>query len=297
MIHKQSKSRVLLLTIIITSLILPILPVEAKKCPIPSTITVEKINGRITKFEETIPLDIPGMGLPEDAYYRVSVYAVKVRRGVVLIDCGDEALASDLYQAVSATFRRPIKAVYLTHYHADHAGGGEYFQSMGIPVYAPQAEGFFIQLGAQLGGVPDAFTYTGYTPDGYYENIDLYSEFDVIPAPGHTSGNVHIEYCKGRRSYLFTADTILPMMEDDDPSPLDFTFELNFQTAVQNYEAEVAEFGTFWTDQQATLTTMIPEIESYRLVLTGHAGVLGSDNSLGFVIYTLGTLAAIPTVP
>ncbi len=296
MIHKN-KSRLLLLTIIITSLVLPILPVEAKKCPIPSTISVEKINGRITKFEETIPLDVPEMGIPSGAYYRVSVYAVKVRRGVVLIDCGDDALASDLYQAVSATFRRPIRAVYLTHYHADHAGGGEYFQSMGIPVYAPQAEGGFIQLGAQLGGLPDAFTYSGYTPDGYYEDIDLYRGFEVIPAPGHTSGAVHIEYNKGRRSFLFTADTILPMMEDDDPSPLDFTFELNFQTAVQNYEAEVAGYGTFWTDQQATLTSMMTDIECYRLVLTGHAGVLDSDDSLGYLMYTLGTLAVIPTLP
>lgn len=291
------KRKMILLTVIITLLVLPVTSVEAAKCPTPSTISVQKVKGKITRFEETITLNIPEFGLPPGAYYRTSVYAVKVKGGVVLIDCGDDTLAEDLYQAVSNKFKKPIKAVYVTHYHADHAGGGSYFQSLGIPVYAPLAEAGPIQLGANVGpGLPDEFTYQGYTPDGYYEHIELLDGFEVIPAPGHTPGAVHIEYEKGNNEYLFTADTILPMAEDDE-SLLDFTFELSFQTAVQNYELEDAGYGTFWSDQQDTLYELLDEADEYKRVLTGHTPTLRRKKITAYIMHTIGILEMIPSIP
>jgi len=93
------------------------------------------------------------------------VYGVKIGNGVVLIDAGDDSLAEELYQAVTQTLNKPIIAIYLTHYHADHAGAGAFFQELGIPVYAPMEDAMFIMIGANLQpGSPDEFTYAGYTP-------------------------------------------------------------------------------------------------------------------------------------
>jgi len=294
MLLKQSKRRLLLITFIISVLVLPVVPVGAKKSGF-SNITVERINSKITRFEETIPLNIPDPRIPDGASYKVSVYGVKVRGGVVLIDCGDDTLAEELYRTISCIYRRKrIKAVYLTHYHADHAGAGLYFQQKGIPVYAPEAEAMFIQMGANLQtGIPDEFTYEGYTPDGYYEYIDLEKGFETIPAPGHTFGAVHIEYNKGRGSYLFTADTILSM-ETFDPVDPEYTYELTLQTAIQNYDLEVNGVGPFWTMQLQTLNEMLETVDDYDLVLTGHTPVLDDDEASTYISSTIETLGYFP---
>jgi glyoxylase-like metal-dependent hydrolase (beta-lactamase superfamily II) len=294
MFLKNKKNRILLITFIIVSMVLPVIPVEAKKT-LPESITVERINSRITHFEETIPLNIPGL-TPPGAYYRVSVFAVKLQGGIILVDCGDEALAADLYKTVTSTFGRPIKGVYLTHYHADHAGGGAYFQSKDIPVYSPMMEAWFIVQGANVSaGIPDAFTYSGYVPNGYYENTELYKEFGIIPAPGHTMGAVHIEFKKGGKSYLFAADTILPM-ETDMQSPLDFTYLLTTQTAYQNYMSELAGYGPFCSGQLDTLNNLQASLESYDMVLAGHTPELEYGNAALYVGYTIGTLMYFPYI-
>lgn len=299
MINKQSKRKILLITFIVAVLVLPVIPVGAKKCPLPSSITVEKISSKITRFKEKIPLELPDSPLsnpplPEDAFYTVSVYAVKVRGGIVLIDCGDEELATDLYEAVSIIFSQPITAVYVTHYHADHAGAGSYFQTLGIPVYAPEAEAGAILLGAAVQpGIPDAFTYEGYTPNGYYEAVELERGFKIVLAPGHTPGAVHVEYTKGSKSYLFTADTLLPMGSFNPFDP-DFTYELSFQTAYQNYELELLGYGTAWTDQLNTLNGMLDDISSYELVLTGHTPILTAEEASNYITYTMGVFPPIP---
>ncbi len=287
--YKQSNRKILLITFIVAILVLPLVPVGAKKTPIPSSITVERISSKITRFEEKIPLDIPGL-TPPDAYYRASVYAVKVEGGIVLIDSGDEALAEDLYEAVTGTLSQPIVAIYLTHYHADHAGGGSYFQSMDIPVYSPMAEAWAIQLGANVqSGIPDAFTYPEYTPDEFYENIELERGFEIKPASGHTFGAVHIKFTKGNKNYLFTADTILPMASEDQ-SPLDFTSNLSIQTAHQNYGYKDAGPIDLWTTQLNTLYGMMSDIGSYEMVLTGHTPILDSENSIWYLGYTISIL-------
>ena len=163
--------------------------------------------------------------MPIGAYYRVSVYGVKIGNGVVLIDAGDDSLAEELYQAVTQTFNKPIIAVYLTHYHADHAGGGSYFQTQGIPVYAPTAEAMFIIAGANLQpDIPDEFTYTGYGPDKYYETDELEPGFSWMPEIGHTGGAIAIQYSKDDHNYLFSADTILSMFTDN-TGQLDLTYD------------------------------------------------------------------------
>lgn len=293
--HRSKKT--LLITFIIAVLALPVMPVGATKNQLPSNITVERISSKITRFEETIPLNIPDPRIPEGATYQVSVYGVKVRGGIVLIDCGDDTLAEDLYQAVSMIYSQPIKAVYVTHYHADHAGAGSYFQSMGIPVYAPEEEFEEIQIGAKVqpGMIPDEFTYEGYLPDGDYGEVELERGFEIISAPGHTLGAVHIEYSKGNKNYLFTSDTILPIGTFDPVDP-DYTYELTFQTAYQNYQLETMELDPLWSLQLDTLNGMLGEVDDYDLVLNGHTPVLNAEEASVYVLSTIGILNYFPFI-
>jgi len=277
-------------------LLVPTTSVGAKEFKKNDSIVEDRISEDVIRFEETISLDLPPEygTVPVGAYYRVNVYGVDVGDGVVLIDCGDEALAKELYKSVHKAFKKPILAVYLTHYHADHAGGGSYFQSKGVQVYSPMAEMYFISAGANVGGapIPDQFTYAGYTPDYSYEYGVLEAGFTVVPEPGHTMGEVSIAYTSGDASYLFSSDTILPMMTDD-VDDLDMTFEITFNTAYQNYLNSNPFYDLYGT-QLATLGGMMPTVAAYDYALTGHISPLDGYTAAYYVGYTIGTLEYFP---
>jgi glyoxylase-like metal-dependent hydrolase (beta-lactamase superfamily II) len=287
----------LMLTIIVASiLITPILSASAKKYDEPGSIPTYPVTKKVIRFEEQITLSFTewdGMTLPEGVYYTVNVYGVDVGNGVILIDSGDDDLAPELYKSVTHAFNKPILAVYLTHYHSDHAGGGLYFQSMGIPVYAPAYEMDFIDAGANPLGdpLPPDFTYTGYMPDYAYEEIELYPRFEIIPDAGHTMGQVAIQYRHGHTMYLFSADTILPM--PDDPYNLDITDMVTLMTADQNYQNSVPDYDLYGT-QLATLYDMLETIGGYDYVLTGHVDPMDSTTALEYIQYTIQVLESFP---
>ncbi len=291
MIQKRLLTKLILSMIIITMLIVPTLSASAKKYREDGSIPAYPVTDKVIRFEETIPLSEDAVGYPGFSY-RVNVYGVDVGKGVILIDSGDDDLASELYKSVTKSFNKPIIAVYLTHYHADHAGGGAYLQSMGIPVYAPVDEMYFIMQGANLQpGTPIDFTYTGYVPDYTYEESDLYNRFEVIPEPGHTMGAVSIEYRHGNTMYLFTADTILPMTMDD-VNELDMTSELTIGTAYNNY----LYANYLYTTQLNTLNGMLYTVSDYDYVLTGHINPMSSEMANGYIQYTIGTLLYFPYI-
>jgi glyoxylase-like metal-dependent hydrolase (beta-lactamase superfamily II) len=282
---KKLHIKLILSMIIITMLIVPTLSVSAKKYREDGSIPAYPVTDKVIRFEETIPLSEDAVGYPGFSY-RVNVYGVDVGKGVILIDSGDDDLASELYKSVTKAFNKPIIAVYLTHYHADHAGGGAYLQSMGIPVYAPVDEMYFIMQGANLQpGTPIDFTYTGYVPDYTYEESDLYNRFEAIPEPGHTMGAVSIEYRHGNTMYLFTADTILPMTTDD-VNEGDMTSDLTIGTAYNNY----LYANNLYTTQLSTLNGMLYTVSDYDYVLTGHINPMSSEMANGYIQYTIETL-------
>ena len=287
----------LIITSIIALLLAPSLAVSGLSVSQTPGIKVEKITSKITRFEETIQLSYSqNLPVPEGAFYRVSVYGVKIGNGVVLIDAGDDSLAEELYQAVTQTLHKPIIAVYLTHYHADHAGAGAFFQELGIPVYAPMGDAMFIMAGANLQpGIPDEFTYAGYTPEKYYETDALEPGFSWMPEIGHTAGAISIQYDKDDKSYLFSADTILPMFTDN-TNQLDLTYDLTVGTAYQNYGLTMMGYGTFWYDQLDTLYGMLGSVGGYDLVLTGHTPVLDSTQVINYIGYTIATLEYFPYI-
>jgi len=287
----------LMLTIIIVSLLsTPVLSASAKKYDKPGAIPAYHITKKVIRFEEQLTLSFTewgGMSLPEGAYYTVNVYGVDVGNGVILIDSGDDDLASELYKSVTAAFNKPILAVYLTHYHSDHAGGGQYFKSIGIPVYAPASEMGLILAGANplSEPLPPDFTYEGYMPDYSYEESELYPRFEILPDAGHTMGQVAIQYRHGHTRYLFSADTILPM--PDDPYNLDITDMVTMITAVQNYQNSVPEYDLYGT-QLATLNGLLEIVGGYDYVLTGHNDPMDSATALGYIQYTIGVLESFP---
>ena len=145
------------------------------------------------------------MELPEGAYYKVNIYGIDIGDGIVLIDCGDEDYVKNLYKSVRKAFKKPVIAVYLTHGHADHAGGGAYFQRKGVPVYSHSYEVPLIESGAYDPSVPDQFTYTGFTPDYLYAYAEEEEGFTIEYTPGHTMGSSSL-IVEGK--YAFVGDLL-----------------------------------------------------------------------------------------
>ena len=156
------------------------------------------------------------------------------------------------------------------------------------------AEIYFIAAGANVGSdpIPDQFTYAGYAPNYSYEYGVLEDGFTVVPEPGHTMGEVSIAYTSGDASYLFSSDTILPMMTDD-VDDLDMTFEITFNTAYQNYLNSNPYYDLYGT-QLATLGGMLYTVATYDYVLTGHINPMEGYTALNYVYYTIGTLQYFP---
>ena len=126
--------------------------VQAKR-KVTRTIETIPLGNGITMFKEYIPISsdlttqiLQEEGKHKDYYYTVNVFSIEIpvsptentkkhakhRKNddtiVILIDAGDQKLSRKLLKAVRKTTGQKPDAVYLTHYHSDHAGGGRYFQ-------------------------------------------------------------------------------------------------------------------------------------------------------------------------
>lgn len=291
----------LIITIIITSLLItPALSVSAKEFKKNDNITEYRISRNVIRFEEKIMLDLPddyGMELPDGAYYTVNVYGVDIGRGVILIDCGDESLAKDLYKSVRKAFKKPVVTVYLTHGHADHAGAGSYFQRRRVPIYASMYEADLIETGAYnpYSETPDQFLYTGYTPDFLYESDPLWWGFDYTYTPGHTMGSVSVSYDYWQDSYLFTGDVLF---EEPSTDPLDFSFTLSWYTAYGLWEmGQIPGFPDFIGTWQATLTGMYGLASGYDTVCMGHGAEYSSAYAPMYIGTTEYIIGALPYTP
>lgn len=217
----------------------------------------------VVRYTEYVPIKISGF--PRYAFYTVNVYAVDVGKGVVLIDSGTEDLSPRLYLRVKATFcRKPVIAVLLTHGHADHAGGGAFFQEKGAKVFVGAGDWDMVLTGNSIAPYDD-FRYTGYTPDAAYEAATLPGGFQYYSTLGHSMGSVALEYtCK---NLLFTGDTNLPFV-DEDINPLDFTYELDYGglEELKKYAPMLLEM------QKGSLNMLLSLISCKTTMCPGHKG-------------------------
>ena len=298
MLQKNQRSKLVLSIILVITLITPTISVSAKGFKKGKSIEVHEISEKIVRFEEKIILDIPpeyGMELPKRAYYKVNIYGIDVGDGVVLIDCGDEDYVRKLYRTVRKTFNKPVIAVYLTHGHADHAGGGAYLQKRRIPVYSHSYEAPLIESGAYDPYAPDQFTYRGYTPDYNYSDVELIEGFSILHTPGHTMGSVSISYESEEMGYLFTGDTIFESPSED---PLDFSFTLSWYTALQLWElSNTPGYPDFIGTWQMSINYLEMIVPGADMICPGHGAEYPSLYSSSYLDLTSMILAALPYPP
>ncbi|MFH2110677.1 MAG: MBL fold metallo-hydrolase [Candidatus Bathyarchaeota archaeon] len=269
--------------VLITSSLTPAAYAKPKPKNLKKGYIVEKrVSKNVIQYVEFVPMNIDPVlfpeiaaQFPEGSFYSVNVYVVKTSEGLVLIDCGTEDLAGDLYKMIKKDFKKEdVLAVYLTHGHADHAGGGSYFKDQGISVYAPIGDLPIIRSGAYAPGIPDDFMYIPYEPSDILEFASLLEEFTIIPSPGHTYGSVSIKYDDGKKTCLFTGDATFPPPKED-TKPLDQTFELNYFTLYNNYLLSQSGYPNFLELQIGSLYSLkqVVQEESIDILCPGHSRV------------------------
>ncbi|MCW4049339.1 MAG: MBL fold metallo-hydrolase [Candidatus Bathyarchaeota archaeon] len=290
---KQTIRKTLIITLILVLLASSLTPVSyakekgnnnSKK----GSIVAKKISKSVVQFEEHIPLPNPLPNYP-DVFYSVNVYAVNTKKGIVLIDSGHEDLVESLYDEIQTEFNgKPIIAVLLTHAHTDHAGGGNFFQEMEIPVFISQADMYFVSIGMNLPGVNPLFTYTGYDVLNTYENgpVKIPPGFKAVNTPGHTQSSVIIKY--SRNNVWFTGDLTLPYA-DEDVHPLDVTYEVTLGAI-----SALAGTPSMLEDQKTSLEGLLKTVSRKITIYPGHHGpYVGKNEAKDIINYTIDTINSL----
>ncbi|PSR22866.1 MAG: MBL fold metallo-hydrolase [Sulfobacillus acidophilus] len=125
---------------------------------------------------------VPSKTLPP--YQFTECYWIGNEREVILIDTGDGHVAaqSTLEGDWEGLGAPRVQAIYVTHYHGDHSGGG---------VWASERWQAPLYIGAHDLGYLDEKTRASWQiiPRSYVDIVGI--RVDVVPAPGHTCGQVN----------------------------------------------------------------------------------------------------------
>ena len=161
-----------------------------------------------------------GLSNPYDCH----VYLLDGGDDAVLIDAGvgidSERLVSNIEQHIDIS---RLSRVLITHVHADHAGGAEYFQRLGKTVLVSSVEADLLensredidtalQLAKNAGAYPEDYDYRFFTPDGIIRdgqsiNVGTY-RLVPIQMGGHSPGLLCFYLKSGSRRILFSADQV-----------------------------------------------------------------------------------------
>ncbi|MCW3053665.1 MAG: putative metallo-beta-lactamase superfamily protein [Chthonomonadales bacterium] len=162
--------------------------------------------------------------------YLTCSYIVKTASGIVLVDAGMDSGGHDMRYALEK-LKLPaeeVRAVLLTHWHNDHAAGGQALhEQLGAAIYYHAADapfltratarrglrgwlsdmipewGLFVLFKGLLGeATPEAVAASAFVSDGEI----LLEDFEVLATPGHTPG--HVSYYYRPERALFAGDAL-----------------------------------------------------------------------------------------
>jgi glyoxylase-like metal-dependent hydrolase (beta-lactamase superfamily II) len=149
-----------------------------------------------------------------------AVYLIETSQGLVLIDSGLEPKAEVVREQIAhlGFDVKQLRAILLTHIHADHTLGAEYLRSLtGATVYAGQGD----EDALRLGGPREAFfsIYSMPTIALHATTVDVKlrggetidfgeTHLEVLGAPGHTTGSMCYLLKRPGLSALFTGDVV-----------------------------------------------------------------------------------------
>jgi glyoxylase-like metal-dependent hydrolase (beta-lactamase superfamily II) len=155
-----------------------------------------------------------------------AAYAVRTSDGLVLVDSGIETNAALVTEQLRELGLDPgsLRAILLTHGHADHVLGAEHLRSTtGARIYAGRRDTPPLRAGAPR----EAFLSTFYMPDLkiHPTTVDVElsdgdiidvgdTHFQAIAAPGHTPGCICFQMERSGKRILFTGDVVQSLGDD-----------------------------------------------------------------------------------
>ncbi len=153
--------------------------------------------------------------------------------GVIAVDSGaDAAGGADILKAIAETTgNKPVRAVILTHAHADHAGGARAFAAAGARVYCQEAfAGQILALVSQaatdpsdpMAGKPDLRPVVESIAERIILVDGIHSAQIFFLGPAHTKGDLVVYLPTDR--VLFAGDLVsngrMPYLQSADADPI-----------------------------------------------------------------------------
>lgn len=153
------------------------------------------------------------------------VYLVNGQTEMALVDAGVGLEPNRIVENIAAEGLdvEKLKFVFLTHAHADHAGGCSYWKdSFGVRVLGSPEAAKFVRGGEEAGISLGAARAAGIYPADYrFRDCDVDAELregsickvgdcelKVLETPGHCIGSLSYLMTVGNRTHLFSGDSV-----------------------------------------------------------------------------------------
>ena len=155
-----------------------------------------------------------------------AAYAIETSVGLVLIDSGVSPDAEPVRRELAGLgldWRR-IRAILLTHVHADHSGGAEFLRAnTGAMIHAGAGDAESLRAGKphealfSFFAMPDTAHPTTLDVELHGDEILTFGDtrIQVISTPGHTPGSTCYLMERGSLRAMFTGDVIMKFLDDD----------------------------------------------------------------------------------